>query len=283
MKRRLGRRRDGGYAGVLVQPVTSKGLSMTSPLRTVPSSRDHPDPAWQARVDLAAAFRWTARFGWHEAVANHFSAAVSEDGRRFLINPRWRHFSRIRASDLLLLDADDPSTRERPDAPDPTAWCIHGAIHRALPHARCILHTHMPYATTLTALQDMEIKPIDQNSLRFFNRVAYDDAYEGLALSDEEGARMANALGDKRIMLMANHGVLVTGESIAQAFDDLYYLERACQVQVLARQAGTALRPVPGQIAERAAREWEAYDGFAAAHFAELKAILDAEEPDYAD
>ena len=246
-------------------------------LRPDPSS-----PEERARIDLAAAFRWTARYGWHEAVANHFSAAVSDDGRRFLINPRWRHFSRIRASDLLLLDADDASAVDRPDAPDPTAWCIHAAIHKARPHARCILHTHMPYATTLTTLEDSEIRPIDQNSLRFFNRVAYDPAYEGLALSEDEGLRMARALGDKRIMLMANHGVLVVGESVARAFDDLYYLEKACQVQVLARSTGQALRLVPGQVAERVAREWEQYDGFADAHFAELKAILDAEEPDYA-
>jgi ribulose-5-phosphate 4-epimerase/fuculose-1-phosphate aldolase len=235
----------------------------------------------RARIDLAAAFRWTARLGWHESVANHFSAAVSEDGRHFLINPRWKHFSRIRASDLLLLDADDASAMDRPDAPDPTAWCIHAAIHRALPHARCILHTHMPYATTLTALEDSEIKPIDQNSMRFFNRVAYDDDYDGLALSMDEGARMARAIGEHRIMLMANHGVLVVGKSVAEAFDDLYYLEKACQVQVLARSTGEPLRVAPGQLAERVAREWEAYEGFAEAHFAELKAILDAEEPDY--
>ena len=88
------------------------------------------------RVDLAAAFRLAVRFGWHESVANHFSAAVSDDGKKFLLNPRWRHFSLVKASDLLLLDADDPATLERPDAPDPSAWCIHGAVHAAIPEAK---------------------------------------------------------------------------------------------------------------------------------------------------
>lgn len=244
---------------------------------------EHRDPAeWQARVDLAAAFRWTARLGWHEAVANHFSAAVSDDGRRFLINPRWRHFARIKASDLLLLDAADPATLERPDAPDPTAWYIHAALHRELPQARCILHTHMPYATTLTALKDGEVKPLDQNCLRFFGRVAYEDAYDGLALSMDEGARFARAIGDKSVLMLANHGVVVVAKSVAQAFDELYYLEKACQILVLAYATGKELRLVSDNLAARVAKEWQDYEGFAEAHFAELKAILDAEAPDYA-
>ena len=97
---------------------------------------------WQDRADLAASFRWTARLNMHEAVANHFSLAVNEDGNRFLINPNQRHFSRIKASDLLLLDANDPSTLDRPNAPDPTAWGLHGSIHRSVPHARCVMHVH---------------------------------------------------------------------------------------------------------------------------------------------
>ncbi|MCH8169145.1 MAG: class II aldolase/adducin family protein, partial [Proteobacteria bacterium] len=95
---------------------------------------------WQERTDLAAAFRWTARLGMHEGVANHFSLAVNDDGSQFLINPNQAHFSRIRASDLLLLDANDPAALERADAPDPTAWGLHGALHRLCPHARCAMH-----------------------------------------------------------------------------------------------------------------------------------------------
>lgn len=238
-------------------------------------------PERQARIDLAAAFRWAARLGFHEGIANHFSVVVSDDGRRFLINPRWRHFSRLRAGDLLLVDADDPKTMERPDAPDPTAWYIHAALHRELPQARCVLHTHMAYATTLTTLRDPEIKPIDQNCLRFFGRVAYDDSYDGLALSMDEGERFARAIGDKSVLVLANHGVIVVGETVAQAFDELYYLEKACQVLVLAYSTGKELRPVSDNLAARVAKEWQDYGAFAQAHFAELKAILDAEEPDY--
>ena len=240
-------------------------------------------PERQARIDLAAAFRWAARLGFHEGIANHFSVVVSGGGRRFLINPRWRHFSRIRASDLLLVDADDASTMERPDAPDPTAWYIHAALHRGLPQARCILHTHMPYATTLTTLKDSEIKPVDQNCLRFFGRVAYDGSYGGLALSMDEGGRLARAIGDRSVLMMANHGVIVVGNSVAEAFDELYYLEKACQVLVLAYSTGKELCPVSGNLAARVAKEWQDYGAFAQAHLAELKAILDAEEPDFRD
>jgi ribulose-5-phosphate 4-epimerase/fuculose-1-phosphate aldolase len=236
----------------------------------------------QARIDLAAAFRLTARFGWHEAVANHFSLALTKDGKRILINPRWKHFARIRASDLLLLDVDDPTVMQRPDAPDPTAWCIHGALHRLRPEIRCVLHTHMPYATTLTSLEDSRVLPIDQNAMRFFGRIAYDDSYGGFALSSDEGLRMANVMGDKPILFLKNHGVIVTGKSVAHAFDELYYLEKACQHLVLAYSTGKPLRVVSDNMAAAMAREWEEFEGFAEAHFSELKALLDGEDPSYA-
>lgn len=235
-----------------------------------------------ARVDLAAAFRLAARFGWHEAVANHFSLALDAAGRHILINPRWRHFARIKASDLLQLDVDDPAVMQRPDAPDPTAWCIHGALHRLRPEIRCVLHTHMPYATVLTSLEDSRVLPIDQNSARFWGRIAHDDGYGGFALAEAEGQRIAAALGDKPILLLKNHGVIVTGRSVAHAFDALYYLEKACQHLVLAYSTGRKLQPIPANLAAAVADDWEAYDGFAEAHFAELKALLGAEDASYA-
>ena len=140
---------------------------------------------WQARVDLACAFRWAARLGLHEAIANHFSLAVSADGRQFLINPYGKHFSEIRASDLILVDADDPGTLDRPDAPDITAWALHGALHRNQPQARCVLHTHSKYATALACLADSTLPPIEQNCMRFFERVAIDEGFDGMGLGDE--------------------------------------------------------------------------------------------------
>ena len=237
----------------------------------------------QMRVDLAAAFRLAVHNDWHEAVANHFSLAVSPDGKKFLMNPRWRHFDRIKASDLMLLDTDDKTTMDRPDAPDETAWCLHGRIHALLPHARCVLHVHPPYATALAGLADPEIKPIDQNSARYFNRVAYDMSYEGMANSDAEGERIARLLGNRSTMMMGNHGVLVVGKTVAEAFDMLYYLERACKTLVLAYSTGQKLNIMSDKVAEKTAREWEEYGDSMAVHLDEMKKILDAKDPSYAE
>jgi ribulose-5-phosphate 4-epimerase/fuculose-1-phosphate aldolase len=253
-------------------------MSAVTPLRskTLPDER-------QMRVDLAAVFRIAARMNWHEAIANHFSLALSSDGKRFLMNPRWMHFSRIRASDLLLIDADDPATMQRPDAPDITAWCIHGAMHARLPQARCVLHLHPPYATAVATLTDPQIKPIDQNTARFYNRVAYDLGYEGMATSLEEGRRLAGLLGDKSVMVLGNHGILVAGPSVAEAFDTLYYLERACQTLVLAYSTGQSINVMSDKAAEQTARDWEGFTDSSYVHFDEMKRILDATEPSYVE
>jgi ribulose-5-phosphate 4-epimerase/fuculose-1-phosphate aldolase len=256
---------------------------MTMPIPTGPAPRHDTLAERQLRVDLAAAFRLAAELGWHEAVANHFSVAVSPDGKQFLMNPRWRHFSRIRASELLLLDAGDRGTMSRPDAPDPSAWCIHGHIHGALPEARCILHVHPPYATAIAALADPDVKPIDQNTARYFDRLAIDLGFGGIADNDEEGRRLVRVLGDKRRAMLGNHGVLVVAGTVAEAFDDLYYLERACQTLVLAYSTGRPLNVMPAELAERTARGWEDYKDAAFSHFEEMKRILDARDPSYAD
>jgi ribulose-5-phosphate 4-epimerase/fuculose-1-phosphate aldolase len=235
------------------------------------------------RVDLAAMFRLAVHFNWHEAVANHFSLAVSPDGKQFLMNPRWKHFSRIRASDLLLLDARDKSTMERPDAPDLTAWSLHGRLHANLPHARCIVHLHPAYATAIASLADPEISPIDQNTARFYNRVAYDMGYGGMANTDAEGDRLSTLMGNKSIMMMGNHGVLVCAPTVAEAFDLTYYLERACRNLVLAYQTGKPLHVMAPDVAEKTAREWEADRDQFHSHFAEMKAILDLQDPSYSD
>lgn len=237
----------------------------------------------QMRVDLAAAFRLSAHFDWHEAVANHFSLAVSPDGKQFLMNPSWKHFSRIRASDLMLLDANDKSTMDRPDAPDLTAWSIHGRLHALLPHARCIIHLHPPYATALASLADPEIKPIDQNTARFFNRVAIDLDYGGMANTDAEGERLAASLGNRSIMMMGNHGVLICASTVAEAFDLTYYLERACRNLILAYSTGQKLHVMSDAVAEKTALEWEADRDQFQSHFSEMKLILDEKDPSYAD
>ena len=245
------------------------------------SSKTSDASEWQMRVDLAAAFRLAAKNDWHEAVANHFSLAVSRDGKKFLMNPRWRHFSKIKASELLLLDSDDKDTMNRPNAPDLTAWSLHGRLHAALPQARCIIHLHPPYATAIASLSDPEIKPIDQNTARFFNRVAVDMGYGGMANSDEEGDRLAKLMGNRSIMMMGNHGVLICAQSVAEAFDLTYYLERSCRNLVLAYQTGQKLHVMSPDVAEKTAQEWQADREQFVAHFEELKTLLDATDPSY--
>lgn len=251
-------------------------MTNVTPLKT---SRDSEE--WQLRVDLAAAFRLAVEMNWHEAVGNHFSLAVSADGKQFLMNPKWRHFSTIRASDLQLLDADDAETMRRPDAPDCSAWAIHGGIHASVQHARCLLHLHPPYATALATLADPELKPIDQNTARFYNRLAIDLNYTGLADDQAEGHRLARALGNKSTMIMGNHGVLCAAPTVAEAFEDMYFLERAAQTMVLAYSTGQKLNVMSPELAEKTARGWDDYNEACFAHFEQLKRQLDKKDPSY--
>jgi ribulose-5-phosphate 4-epimerase/fuculose-1-phosphate aldolase len=235
-----------------------------------------------ARIDLAAAFRWFARLDMHESVANHLSVAVSTDGAKFLINPRGRHFARMCAGDLLLLDANDSATLDRSDASDPTAWHLHARLHARLPEARCVMHLHPKYATALACLQDPTMYPIDMNTMRFFGRVALDSEFSGMALSDREGDRVADLMaGGKSVLLMANHGVLVIGPHVAAAFDELYYFERAAETLLTCYAAGKPLRIVPDAAAALTERQWRDYGQLAIDHLDNIKAILDAEEPSY--
>jgi ribulose-5-phosphate 4-epimerase/fuculose-1-phosphate aldolase len=218
----------------------------------------------------------------HEAVANHFSLAVNEAGTQFLINPNQRHFSRIKASDLLLLDANNPPAPDAPDAPDPTAWGLHSGIHRLCPHARCVMHTHSIWSTVLACLADSNLLPIDQNTATFYNRYVIDDAFGGLAFEDE-GLRCASMLSDpkKKVMIMGNHGVLVIGSSVADTWNRLFYFERAAETYVRALQTGAPLRVLSDAIAEKTAQELDDYPGQAEAHLSELRAILDDENSSY--
>lgn len=229
----------------------------------------------QIRVDLAAAFRLAAKMDLHESVANHFSATVSADGRRFLTNPKWRHFSLVKASELLLLDADDPHTMDRPDAPDPSTWCIHGAIHRQIPTARAVLHCHPPYATAVCGLADPTIPPIDQSTARFWGRTVYDMEIGGPPDDPAEGDRVAKAMAGHTVMMMGNHGVTVIGETVAHAFEELYYLERACRNVILALSTGRELNVMSDELASSMAEMWARFADQGVAHFSEQKALLD--------
>jgi len=234
-----------------------------------------------ARIDLAAAFRLAVRFDLHEGVCNHFSVMLADRGT-FLLNRYGLHWGEVSASNLLALDAAGRLVAGE-GAFEKTAFWIHSRIHRAHAHAACVLHTHMPYATALTLLEDGRLEMVEQNALRFHNDIAYDDEYNGLVVDEAEGDRLARVLGEKRVLFLASHGVIVVGPTVAEAFDLLYYLERACRLQVLARLMGGRRRAVRPEVVERTYRLLRTdAPQYADAHFSALKRLLDREEPAYA-
>lgn len=230
------------------------------------------------RVELACALRWCAKYDLHEGVANHFSVATDDSGEAFLINPAGVHFSAVKASELICAGGQGVPAAELAGV-DETAWCLHSYFHRHLPQARCLLHVHSPYATALASLKNWHLLPIDQNACRFFNRVAYDEQFGGMLLAQEEAERQMQAIGDKQVLVMRGHGVLVVGESVATAFDRLYYFERACRNQWLALSTQQPLFMIDDATAEKTAVQW---DNYPILHFAELKRLLFATEPDFA-
>ena len=243
------------------------------------------------RVDLAAAFRLAVRLDLHEGVCNHLSVMLpGHDGRgsveaphkaSFLLNRYGLHWSEVSASNLLALDAHGRLLEGEGEF-EKTAFYIHSRIHLAHPGATCVLHTHMPYATALTLLEGGRLEMVEQNALRFHNDIAYDDVYNGLVVDNAEGDRLARALGAKRVMFLANHGVIVVGPTVAEAFDLMYYLERACRLQVLARSMGGKFRPVRPEVVRQTYKLICAdAPKYAGAHFEALKRILDREEPAY--
>ena len=231
---------------------------------------------------MAAALRLAVQFDLHEGIDNHFSYALPDVDDRFLLSPYGFHWSEITASDILVVDSEGRVYDGNGEV-EASAFCIHSRIHLQHPQARCVLHTHMPYATALALLEDGRLLPASQTALMFYGDVAYDDGYNGLGDTLEEGNRMAACMGDKRVLFLSGHGVIVTGPSIATAFTGLYYLERACQAQVLAMSTGETLRRITDNIAANT------YGGLsderverADKHFAALKRALDRQDPSYA-
>jgi len=232
----------------------------------------------QARIDLAAALRSAARMGLSEGVCNHFSLEVPGQPDQFLINPQGLHWSEIRPGDLMLVNAQGKIVDGKHTV-EPSAIFIHYSVH-AVAKKKCVLHTHMPWATALTLLEDPTFETrANQNAMRFHAKVGYDRHFGGAALAVEEGDRIAGAAGGKDVVFMAHHGVLVCGERVDYAFDDLYYLERACMTQVLALSTGRKLKLVPEEMAAATAQQIESERQQSELHFAALKRLLDRDEP----
>jgi ribulose-5-phosphate 4-epimerase/fuculose-1-phosphate aldolase len=235
------------------------------------------------RDDLSAVLRWSAALGLHEGVCNHYSAVIdAPDGGppdRFLLNPRWRHWAEVMPPDLVAcpLGAPDDAAPDTavPEGVEDTAFHIHRAVHRLVPRAAVVLHTHMPYATALCLRRDGALRMVSQNAARFHGRIAWRRDYGGVALAADEGRAIAEAVGDADIVFLANHGVIVVGRSVAEAFDDLYYLERAAEAQILAETGGHALAELDEAVLDRTAAEIASTQPAAAeAHLAAVKRRL---------
>jgi len=234
-----------------------------------------------ARRELAACFRMAARLGMHEGICNHFSAVVPGYSELFLVNPYGYSFSEVTASSLLICDFEG-NVVTGSGVPEPTAFHIHAQIHKLKPDVRVAFHTHMPYATSLAMTEGEPLLYAGQTAARFYGRVVVDENYSGLALDDSEGRRIAEAIGNADIVFMRHHGVMVLADSIAQAWDDLYYLERACEVQVLAMSTGRPLLPINRELTRRTGEQIMSEAAQAAdLHLASIKRLLDREEPDY--
>ena len=232
--------------------------------------------------DLAAVFRWTARLKMHEAVANHFSVSAPDSSEDFYVNGSGIHFSTIKSSDLVLIEQSKINElKDKPELVDPTALYIHGSIHKKVPNAKCILHVHSKYATALATLEDPTLPPIDQNSMRFFNRVGVYSDFGGMGF-EEEAKKMANKIGNKKVLLMSNHGILTTGQTVAEAFDELFYFEKACETYITALSTNKKLKIVSNEIAEKTAQEWEnCSPTHQDLHLKAIRSILDSEDPSY--
>lgn len=232
----------------------------------------------QLREDLALALRAAAHHGLAEGVCNHFSVVLPEDAGtpdRYLINPRGLHWSEVGADDIVLIDTRGEVLAGRHRV-EPTALFIHGAVHRITGHA-VVLHCHMPYATALTLTVDGAIDPqLSQNAMRYMGRIAVDRTYNGVALDDSEGERIARAMQGKDVAFLANHGVVVAGTTIAHAYDDLYYLERASLHQVIAQSTGRPLVRVDEKLAAHTAAQIQGEREQSDLFFASLRRLLPA-------
>lgn len=237
----------------------------------------------QARVDLAACLRMAARLGMGEGICNHFSVVVPGHADLFLVNPYGLAFAEVTASSLLICDFHGRVLvgEGRPEA---TAFYIHAQLHRLHPRATAAFHTHMPNATALCMLEGEPLAWAGQTALKFYERLAVDENYNGLALDYAEGERIARAAGNFDVVLLKNHGPLVLGPSIAEAWDDLYYLERAAEVQLKAMSSGRPLLRVPHALASAASRQMQQGNAESAAlHLESVKRQLLRSEPEFAE
>src|ERR1700761_2994807 len=210
---------------------------------------------WQARVDLAGAHRLAWKHNFSEGIFNQLHLFVPGRSDRYYQIPFGMHWSEVTASSFMEVGIDDGLVKSGAGDVERSCFCIHAPIHKALPQAKAVFHTHMPYPSALTRLEDPCIKEIGQTEVGMSGQIAYDDEYAGPAFDPAEGARLARAIGDKSVLFMANHGISTVGETIAAAYDRLYYIERAAQVQIYAMWTGQKLKQLPEPVVEKTKSE----------------------------
>jgi len=234
----------------------------------------------QARIDLAAVLRWSARLGYQTGTCNHFSFMAPGRDDLFLVNPEGYFWSELTASSLVLCTLDGEVV-EGKGAVERTAFSLHAPVHRYNPAIRACFHTHMPSATALCLLKGGRLLPVVQEAMMFQDRIAYDEEYSGLALDQAEGERVARALGNRDVLFMRSHGPMVVGADIGRTFFSLYYLEQACRLQLLAMQSGQPLAEVPDRLARPVREAISADTNHGNIFLTAIKRVLDKEEPDY--
>lgn len=221
------------------------------------SIRDQVSEAeWQARVDLAAAYRLVALHGWDDLIFTHISARVPGPEHYFLLNAYGMMFDEVTASSLVKIDPDGRKVMESPYFINPAGFTIHSAVHAAREDALCVMHLHTDYGIAVSAQKD-GLLPISQQSMFPLASLAYHD-YEGLALNEEEKPRLVSDLGDKNYMILRNHGLLTIGKTAAEAFLSMYILERACRIQILAQSGGVELHRIAEPIIDLTAKQMSA-------------------------
>jgi ribulose-5-phosphate 4-epimerase/fuculose-1-phosphate aldolase len=205
------------------------------------SARDQVSPEeWQTRVDLAAAYRLVALYGWDDLIFTHISARVPGGDHHFLLNPYGMMFEEVTASSLVKIDLAGNKVAESPYFINPAGFTIHSAIHATREDALCVMHLHTDYGIAVSAQKDGRL-PISQQAMLAMASLAYHD-YEGLALNEEEKPRLVADLGDKSHLILRNHGLLTVGRTAAEAFLSMFLLERACKIQILAQTGGELVR-----------------------------------------
>jgi ribulose-5-phosphate 4-epimerase/fuculose-1-phosphate aldolase len=238
----------------------------------------------QLRIDLAAAFRIAVTWDMHEGICNHFTARLPGE-QVFLLNHHGLHWREVTAGNLIRIVPGSNELAQQDDD-DKVAYHIHAPVYRRRPDINCVLHTHMPYATALCMLDRGRLDMGLQTATMFHDRIAYDDDYPAsvAAAGEAEGERLADALANRDVLFMRNHGILVAGHSVGAAMHDIYYLERACRMQWIARAYAEPKAMIP-QAALEAQKVVHARwgDRYKIEHFEALKRLLDKDEPDYRD